>query len=254
MKEISNSTPSSFHSAAQRVFALPELMSKILEYFAGKQRLSSPGNPLGFTDLQSLQYCSLVNKYWHMHAMRLFWGNPTPAKGIPLHLHGYLIDEGPFDTSLVQRFVVVKADRRQFYADLVLEANLMVVRPRDQPWADRLFRGLTFPKLHKLVIYLDQSEALVSIPVIKAPNLSRIEVKLCRFRTGQSNQYVMCGPSTRPPQRQVMAQLAGIIKDRYPGIRRVVFEDGIEISRTVLEKFRKKMRGTWVSLSNHPAW
>jgi hypothetical protein len=45
---------------------------------------------------------------------------------------------------LIQRFSVIKEDRRQFYVNWALEANLMVVLVKDRREADNIFCGIIF--------------------------------------------------------------------------------------------------------------
>ncbi|KAJ5449933.1 uncharacterized protein N7458_006382 [Penicillium daleae] len=241
-------------TAAERVFKTPELMAMILDQFVGKRRRVITGNPLGFADLTSLQRCSLVNRYWCLHVMRIFWRNPTPPRSIPQALHGYLESEGPFQTSLVQRFSGVKEGRRPFYANWVLKANLMVVQRHELREASRLFHGFTFPKLRTLVIFLDQGTGDVYLPVIIAPNLSRIEVDLCKFRTGPSDQYVAWEMATRGPQRRAIAKLADIIRDRYASARHVVFKGGMTMGKRTFKKFKKELPAASVMFTNPPGW
>lgn len=196
-------------TAVERVFNTPELMGLILEHFVGQERQSSPGNPLGFADLTSLQRCSLVNKWWFVHIMRFFWKNPTPARIIPLAFQGYLPFEGPFETSLVQRFTGTNVVHRPLYAGWVREANLMVVSEVNE--TNALFRGVEFPILHSLVIFLDPDVRPVRLPVIRAPNLSRIEINSWTFNLGASDQYVAYEPARKAPRHQRIMELRDII-------------------------------------------
>lgn len=202
-------------TAAQRAFNTPELMFKILEEFVGDQREARPGNALGFSDLKYLQTGSLVNGHWFTHVMRIFWRNPTPPKNVPEALQGYLAASGPFQTSLLERFSAVQEDRRPVYANYVLEANLMAVLLDNMQEADILIRGFTFPELHTLRIYFDQTKGFVDLLLIESLNVLRIEVHLYKISHGRLRRVPTVGTADAAPTasstRRFLAESFGFV-------------------------------------------
>lgn len=174
-------------TAAQRVFAIPELVGEILSwlvhsYDPGPPETKSEDTPNGSKSNtvthRTLLRCACVNSLWFREATRHLWEHPTPEA----------------HTSIAAYLANVSPPRRQMYADFIASGNLLI-----GPWNNLsetnsdVLDGLSFPRLHTLTLYLYVGLQTILLPDVQTPSLSAIKIEL-----------IMAGPAAKLPYAELV--------------------------------------------------
>jgi hypothetical protein len=113
-------------TVVQTTLSLPEIVNLILHHVRPE-----PDN-WNYSDLAP---CGLVNKLWYRESMPHLW-RVTPS----------------WNCSLPSLFRPIEPERRQFYANLVERASLVLAGISTAAEDDGALRGIAFPKLAELKI------------------------------------------------------------------------------------------------------
>lgn len=141
------SPPYGATTATQRALGIAEIVDNIISFLP--QQYFEPE-----TDLIS---SALVNKFWLAEALPVIWKkvHPHPME----HMFGAL-----------------KPDRPQFYANFVVSGTTRIFDDREPGPEDTPcdLRGIVFPRMTELRIFVTAQYGESSLPDLNCPNLRRI--------------------------------------------------------------------------------
>ncbi|KAE8372200.1 hypothetical protein BDV26DRAFT_105438 [Aspergillus bertholletiae] len=104
--------------------------------------------------------CSLVNSLWWSEAIRFIWER---------------LSGGHWDTDLPGCFAgFLDPYRKQFYANLIKQADLVTIDEDNADAHDRLIQGVIFSNLERLCLYCPEN--LDYVPRLQCPSLKILEI------------------------------------------------------------------------------
>lgn len=154
-------------TAAQRALMIPETLEAVLLWIDRDTTgyWYEHGQPQIYYQREGvLARCGLVNRCWYKQATRLLWKHPAPK----FRHHR--------QNSLPALFDNIDSERRQFYADFIENGVLVTVSSSDASHVDEALRGLRFPKLESLSMYIEGGFYGYHIPRVEHPQLSALEI------------------------------------------------------------------------------
>ena len=196
---------------AQRVMAIPEILSEILSWLSDdyvEYSLPASGARPLVRRRYTLARCGRVNRLWFSEAMRHLW---TDASKSPTF-------------SLPQAMEKITRARRQIYANLIVSANLFNVEKRNVVDHNASLRGVTFPRLKQLHLILEVRRQTVCMPMLRAPVLDEIHLHLGVYEKQDPEVWVTFDRramneilSTRNPflRRRPARKIAGQMEVRF---------------------------------------
>ncbi|KAJ5161409.1 hypothetical protein N7492_006801 [Penicillium capsulatum] len=158
-------------SAAQKVLALPELLSLIMFWLTqGHDNNGHQSYAVNAYHVATLFSCALVNRVWFHEAVRYLWNWRSNTLAI----------------SLPQTLTGVSPWRRRMYADIITSATLVEANKFTIQANNSALACLSFPKLTTLTLVLNAGLQRLNIPSIDAPVL-----KTVRLRIGSTSKMVV---------------------------------------------------------------
>lgn len=141
------SPPHGATTATQRALGIAEIVGNIISFLP--QEYFEPE-----TDLIS---SALVNKFWLAEALPVIWKKLYPHP-------------------MEHMFAALKPDRRQFYANFVVSGTTRVFDEREPGPEDTPcdLRGIMFPKMTELRMFVITQYGETSLPDLNCPNLRRM--------------------------------------------------------------------------------
>lgn len=152
-------------TAAQRVLSTPELVAEIFTYLEKDTCAVQAGfgNYIRWEYHSTLLRCARVSPLWCAEAMRHFWRHPKATW---------------YRNTLTHRFELLDPTRRQYYANFVIEGSLDIVYRKNLRQVNDVFRFVTFPKLRRLHISVDNCQPKIHLPKIDAPALTVLQIEV----------------------------------------------------------------------------
>ncbi|KAH8698940.1 hypothetical protein BGW36DRAFT_460756 [Talaromyces proteolyticus] len=237
-----NSSVQLANTASQRALSLPEIVSEVLYWIHIDENISEsdfkkdvpqeyiepesfddpipPSPTYSYGKFGVLFRCCLVNRLWYQEAVPLMWET----------IEGWFWDpllpicfEGIFHHS-----------RRQFYANFIKRLVLQTINQQTAQRYDLLLRGLVFPKLEWLRLYLRGNIwEKYGVPPVDGPNLKTMELDPHFENDITGTDYLTSQDDWENVFEQVPIQ--------FPALENVRIIDRARVWPGALERFEKRL-------------
>ncbi|KAJ5449787.1 uncharacterized protein N7458_006236 [Penicillium daleae] len=178
--------------------------------------------------------CALVNKHWFHESTRILWRHWK--------------DQNLCRSVLTETFAKMKLDRRQFYANMINRADLLLIgeyiacqvtqsitlsgEQRACQVVRSIFEDITFPNLRAVHLTVPgHFDKRVEIPIFRAPRLKTLLLD-------PEYDWLPVSYSVSQDQWKMLFEL---IVDRFPDLENIEFEDQAKVWPGEIQKLRDRL-------------